>query len=292
MSRQENFPRSSKTYNENIKPRLNNPSKHERLWIGKIPDSYPDILRAPAVSYKPERDDPRIKANKFVSFVRPYRGKQGLLLIGREQRPIIVEETQPDLPYVLPMRLDREALLGAWIFSISIYEIEGLIQLEDCIVCDGEQIRSSKSFKDRFFKLQRFVDSIWYQDKQFQLNWDIQVVEIYPLRAAIQKLNGGYLCLMPELAQLRLIRILPITKVDNSSISILNGPREFTCVPVAGKPDVYDLKDPSENIIGRASIQTLSISQKLQYLVSIGQPLKVMAEWNPDFESYVVTSII
>jgi len=55
---------------------------------------------------------------------------------------------------------------------------------------------------------------------------------------------------------------------------------------------VYDLKDASNKIVGRASIQTLSVSQRLQHLVSIGQPLKVMAEWNADFESYVVTSVI
>ena len=281
---------------DNITPRLNNPSKHERLWIGRIPDSYPDILRAPAVSYKPERDDPRIKANKYVSFVRPYRGKQGLLLIGKEQRPVIIDETQPDTPNVLPMRLDRESLLGTWIFSISIYEAEGLIQLEDCIVCDGEQIRSSKPFKERFSKVQRFIDTIWYQDKQFQLNWDVRLADIYALesvRAAVEKLNGGYLCLMPEPAQFRLIRVLPITKVDSAlTVPMEGGPREFTCVPIDGKPDVYDLKDTSDKIVGRASIQTLTVSQRLQHLVSIGQPLKVMAEWNAEFDSYVVTSVI
>ena len=281
---------------DNITPRLNNPSKHERLWIGRIPDSYPDILRAPAVSYKPERDDPRIKANKYVSFVRPYRGKQGLLLIGKEQRPVIIDETQPDTPNVLPMRLDRESLLGTWIFSISIYEAEGLIQLEDCIVCDGEQIRSSKPFKERFSKVQRFIDTIWYQDKQFQLNWDVRLADIYALesvRAAAEKLNGGYLCLMPEPAQFRLIRVLPITKVDSAlTVPMEGGPREFTCVPIDGKPDVYDLKDTSDKIVGRASIQTLTVSQRLQHLVSIGQPLRVMAEWNAEFDSYVVTSVI
>lgn len=296
MSKQGMHPRSSRAFMDNTAPRLNNPSKYERIWTGKIPDSYPDILRAPAVSYKPERDDPRIKANKYVSFVRPYRGKQGLLLIGREQRPIIVDETQPDLTHVLPMRLDRDALLGTWIFSISIYEAEGLIQLEDCIVCDGEQIRSSKPFKERFSKLQRFVDTIWYQDKQFQLNWDMRLADMYSLesvRAAAEKLNGGYLCLMPEPAQFRLIRVLPITKADSAPIVPMEGgPREFICVPIDGKPDVYDLKDASNKIVGRASIQTLSVSQRLQHLVSIGQPLKVMAEWNADFESYVVTSVI
>ena len=296
MSKQGTHPRSSKAFMDNITPRLNNPSKHERLWIGRIPDSYPDILRAPAVSYKPERDDPRIKANKYVSFVRPYRGKQGLLLIGKEQRPVIIDETQPDTPNVLPMRLDRESLLGTWIFSISIYEAEGLIQLEDCIVCDGEQIRSSKPFKERFSKVQRFIDTIWYQDKQFQLNWDVRLADIYALesvRAAVEKLNGGYLCLMPEPAQFRLIRVLPITKVDSAlTVPMEGGPREFTCVPIDGKPDVYDLKDTSDKIVGRASIQTLTVSQRLQHLVSIGQPLKVMAEWNAEFDSYVVTSVI
>ena len=284
--------RSSKIHNDNPTPRFNNPSRHESLWIGRIPDSYPDILRAPAVSYKPERDDARIKANQYVSFVRPYKGKQGLLLIGRDQRPILIDETQPDKPLVLPMRLDREAIQGNWIFSVSLYEAEGMIQLEDCIVADGEQLRSSKPFKERFIRLQRFAEAIWYQDKQFQLNWDIKVADIYPLeaiRSAAATLNGGYLCLMPDPAQFRLLRVIPNVVVQ-TPVSV-NGPQEFICIPIEGKPDVYDLKSCS-TIVGRASIQTLSISQRLQYLVSIGQPMKVMAEWNPDFESYVVTSVI
>jgi hypothetical protein len=293
-SHKERNPRSSKTYNDNVTPRFLNPSHHERLWIGRIPDSYPDILRAPAVSYRAERDDPRIKANQYVSFVRPYKGKQGLLLIGRDQRPILIDETVTDKPLVLPMRLDREALLGNWIFSVSLYEAEGLIQLEDCIVADGQQLRSSKPFKERFAKLQRFAESIWYQDKQFQLNWDIRVADIYALeaiRSAASTLNGGYLCLMPDLAQFRLLRVIPNATTLAKPVTV-DGPQEFTCLTVDDKPDVYDLKDSKGLIIGRASIQTLSVSQRLQHLVSIGQPLKVMAEWNADFESYVVTSVI
>ena len=294
-SHKERNPRSSKTYNDNVTPRFLNPSHHERLWIGRIPDSYPDILRAPAVSYRAERDDPRIKANQYVSFVRPYKGKQGLLLIGRDQRPILIDETLTDKPLVLPMRLDREALLGNWIFSVSLYEAEGLIQLEDCIVSDGQQLRSSKPFKERFARLQRFAESIWYQDKQFQLNWDIRVADIYALeaiRSAAATLNGGYLCLMPDLAQFRLLRVIPNATTVEKPLNVVDGPQAFTCVTVDDKPDVYDLKDSKGLIIGRASIQTLSVSQRLQHLVSIGQPLKVMAEWNADFESYVVTSVI
>ena len=111
-------PRTSKLQSD--KPRLLNPSFEERNWIRTIPDNYPDILRAPAVSYKPERDDPRIKANRYVAFARPYRGKQGLLIIGNEFRPVIVDESQPDRPSILPMRLDRETLQDTWIFAITV----------------------------------------------------------------------------------------------------------------------------------------------------------------------------
>ena len=110
-------PRTSKLQSD--KPRFLNPSYEERNWIRTIPDNYPDILRAPAVSYKPERDDPRIKANRYVAFARPYRGKQGLLIIGNEFRPVIIDESQPDRPSVLPMRLDRETLQDTWIWLIN-----------------------------------------------------------------------------------------------------------------------------------------------------------------------------
>jgi hypothetical protein len=44
--------------------------------------------------------------------------------------------------------------------------------------------------------------------------------------------------------------------------------------------------------LGRAAIQTLSISQALQLKKETGEPLRVMAEWNEDFESYIVTSVL
>ena len=97
---------------------------------------------------------------------------------------------------------------------------------------------------------------------------------------------------MPDLAQFRLLRVIPNATTVEKPLNVVDGPQAFTCVTVDDKPDVYDLKDSKGLIIGRASIQTLSVSQRLQHLVSIGQPLKVMAEWNADFESYVVTSVI
>jgi len=286
-------PRTSNKTHHSDKPRFVNLSHQERTWIRTIPDSYPDILRAPAVSYKPERDDPRIKANQYITFTRPYRGKQGLLIIGQQQRPIIIDETQPDQPNILPMRLDRESLQGTWAFSISIYEAEGLIQLEDCIISDGKQVRSTKTYKERYSMLQHFVDCVWYQDKGFQLNWQIQLADIYALesiRDAITKLAGGYLCLMPDSPTFRLLKV--VLRVEEPKLVVKGGPQEFICKAVPGKPDVYDLFTRSGEASGRASIQTLSISQALQNKVATGEPIHVLAEWNPDFESYIVSSLL
>jgi len=290
--RMHKHPRSSKQ--DFTTPRLHNPSHYERKWIGRIPDSYPDILRAPAVSYKPQRDDPRIQSNQYVSFARPYRGKQGLLIIGREYRPVLIDETEPDKPHILPMRLDREAIVDTWIFSVTIYPTEGIIQLEDCVVAGGEQIRSTKPFKERVVSLQRFTESVWFQDKQFQLGWQIQMATFHPLesvRQAIASLSGGCLCLMPNLPTFRLLKI--VLQEEKVAPVIVSGPQECICVAVEGKPDVYDLRSVADNTpVGRASIQTLSISQRLQQKVSTGQPMHVLVEWNADFESFVVISVL
>ena len=283
-------PRSSAS--ESTEPRFLNPSSSERNWIGKIPDTYPDILRAPAVSYKPDRDDARIKANNYVSFVRPYKSKQGLLLIGVEQRPIIIDETEPEKSHVMPMRIDRESISATWIFSVTIYRAEGLIQLEDCIVAEGKQLRSSSTYSERFSKLQKFASSVWYEDVQFQLGWQIRLAHPYPLesvRLAIAGLNGGYLCLMPDSPTFRLLKIIPQTA---QPIKVVGGPNEFICTAVVGKPDVYDLKRPDNTDAGRASIQTLTISQALRQKADSGQPMRVLAEWNEDFESYIVLSVL
>jgi hypothetical protein len=284
-------PRSSAP--ESTEPRFLNPSSSERNWIGRIPASYPDILRAPAVSYKPDRDDARIKANNYVSFVRPYKSKQGLLLIGVEQRPVIIDETDPEKPHVVPMRLDRESISGTWIFSVSIYQTEGLIQLEDCIVAEGKQIRSFSTYSERFLNLQKFASSVWYEDVQFQLGWQIRLAQVHPLesvRVAIAGLNGGYLCLMPDSPTFRLLKIIPQVA---QPIKVVGGPNEFICTAVVGKPDVYDIKKPGENTgAGRACVQTLTISQALRQKSDSGQPIRVLAEWNEDFESYIVLSVL
>ena len=285
-------PRTSNKTHHSDKPRFINPSYQERNWIRTIPDNYPDILRAPAVSYKAERDDPRIRANRYVTFARPYRGKQGLLIIGNEFRPIIIDESQPDRPSVIPMRLDRETLGGAWILAITIFHTEGLIQIEDCIVAANEELRSRKLFSERFAYIQKFSEAIWYSDQRFQLNWQIKIADFFPLvsiKQALTGLSGGNLCLMPEAHTSRLLKVTYIKPVE---APVTNGPKDYICVPIEGKPDVYDLSDSSGAIIGRAAIQTLAISQGLQLRRSTGKPLRVMAEWNEDFESYLVVSLI
>lgn len=286
-------PRTSNKTHYSDKPRFVNPSHHERNWIRTIPAIYPDILRAPAVSYKPERDDPRIKANRYVTFARPYRGKQGLLIIGNEFRPVIIDESQPDRPSILPIRLDRESLGGTWIFAITIYHPEGLIHIEDCIVAAGQQIRSSLLFSERFAHIQRFSDSIWFSDQRFQLNWQIKIADFFPLssiKQALAGLSGGNLCLMPEAPTFRLLKV---TYIKPAEAPVTNGPKDYIAIAIEGKPDVYDLAAPDTGaIIGRAAIQTLAISQGLQLKRSTGEPLRVMAEWSEDFESYLVVSLI
>lgn len=289
----------------------------EHTWIRQIPDLYPDILRSPAVTFKNERDLPRIKANKYVVFTRPYRGKQGLLIIGKHARPAIIDEESPDKPSICPMRIDRESILDTWIFGISIYKVEGLIQLEDCIVANGEQIRSTKPFNERFGYMERFCNSMWSKDKDFQ-GTDIQVASFYPLESiqqAISKLNGGCICFMPDSPLNRLLKVSSVihdassapsassaTSVSNapsasSTTSVSNAPNapsttnsEFLCNPVEGKPDVYMLTQNGKDM-GRACIQTLSISHALQQRRSSGS-IKVLCAWNADFESYTVTQIL
>lgn len=270
-------------------PRFMNPSPPERNWIRTIPDFYPDIMRAPAVTYRAERDLARIQSNKYVAFARPYRAKQGLLIIGKEHRPISIDETQPNSPQIIPMRLDRETIQGTWVFATTIYMTEGLIQLEDCIVSNGQQVRSAKTYRERFAMIQKFADTIWYQDNRFQLGWKIQMANPYPLSDIRTVIAQGGLCLMPDLPTFRLLKVV----AESVEVApIVGGPSEYVCYPVEGKPDVYDLKTPAGKTAGRASIQTLSISLALQQKKATGQPLRVMAEWNSDFESHVVTSVL
>jgi hypothetical protein len=289
-------PRSSR--HSDAKPRLLNPTPAERNWVRTMPESHPDILRAPAVKYKSSRDDPKISSSKYVAFARPYpTGKQGLLLIGHETRPLLIDETMPDKVSVLPMRLDREAITEEWVFAVSIYAAEGLVQLEDCVVAGGESIRSTKTYKERFSALSRFCEHIWYPDLAFQCRWQIQLVEPRPLssiRKSIEELKGGTLCLMPDSPTYRCLRVVPDPPAGSSedtSVDVTNGPQEFLCIPDLDKPDVYILWRNSTEV-GRASVQSLSMSQAMNQKRATEKSWRVIAEWDADFESFLVSSIL
>jgi hypothetical protein len=286
--------RTSKLQQEGV--RFLNPNPSERNWVQYIPEVFPDILRSPAVPYRSDRDDSRLRSNRYIAFARPYRCHQGYLIIGPEQRPILVDETQPSRYQVLPMRLDRESITSTWIFSISIYTGEGLIQIEDCCVANGEQIRSIKPYSERVKLMHRFATHIWFQDKRFQLEWDIRIAQFYSLgdiQQVIQTINGGNLCLMPELPNFRLLKVIPQKEVySETSTDLKVGIQCLICIPIEGKPDVYDLKSDAGEDLGRASVQTLSLSKILQQKVATDKQWRVMAEWNPDFESFTIISVI
>jgi hypothetical protein len=286
MQRHDHRRNNKNTNNHSLK-------SNEHTWIRQIPELYPDILRSPAVTLKAERDLPRIQVNKYVLFTRPYKGKQGLLIIGKNARPAIIDEESPEKPYLCSMRLDRESILGTWIFGISIYKPEGLIQLEDCIVANGEQLRSTKTFKERYIYMERFCNTMWSKDKEFQ-GTDIQVAQMFSLesiRQTMATVNSGCICLMPDSPQYRLLKVTSVVHpVTTSATANTITNNEFICSPVEGKPDVYMLTQGGKDM-GRASIQTLAISKALQEKRS-SDAIKVLCTWNEDFDSYVVTHLL
>lgn len=292
--------RTSKLQQEGI--RFLNPNPNERNWVQRIPEVFPDVLRAPAVPYRSDRDDPRLRSNRYVVFARPYRGHQGYLIIGPEQRPLVINESQPNRSQVLPMRLDRELITASWIFGISIYQSEGLILLEDCIVANGEQLRSSLPYSQRLAQLHKFATHTWFADKRFQLEWEIRVAPIYSLaeiETVVQEAGtSGNVCLMPELPTLRLIKVIQQQAKPQpgtvASKNLKEGQQCLICSPVIGKPDVYELKanDGSNRDLGRASVQTLALSKLLAEKSSTHKSWLTIAEWNEDFEAFTITSIL
>ena len=300
MSHQKSL-KTSKLQLEGI--RFLNPNPNERNWVQRIHEVFPDVLRAPAVPYRSDRDDTRLRSNRYVTFARPYRGHQGYLIIGPEQRPLVINESQPNRSQVLPMRLDREAITASWVFSVSIYQSEGLILLEDCIVANGEQIRSSKPYSERLALLHKFATHIWFADKHFQLEWEIRVAPVYSLneiQIAIQGVvgTGGNICLMPELPTLRLLKVIQQPSRPEPGVvaskNLKEGQQCLICSPVIGKPDVYELRanDGSNRDLGRASVQTLALSKLLAEKSTTEKSWLTMAEWNEDFEAFTITSIL
>jgi hypothetical protein len=95
---------------------------------------------------------------------------------------------------------------------------------------------------------------------------------------------------MPQLPIYRLLKV--VLRVEEPKVEIKGGPQEFVCKAVTGRPDVYDLFTIEGQQKGRASIQTLSISQALQHKVATGEPIKVLCIWNTEFESYIVSSVL
>jgi hypothetical protein len=215
----------------------------------------------------------------------------------------VINESQPNRSQVLPMRLDREAITASWIFGVSIYQSEGLLLLEDCIVANGEQIRSSKPYSERLALLHKFATHIWFADKHFQLEWEIRVAPVYSLneiQTAIQGVvgTGGNICLMPELPTFRLLKVIQQPNRPEpglvASKNLKEGQQCLICSPVIGKPDVYELRanDGSNRDLGRASVQTLSLSKLLAAKSATEKSWLTLAEWNEDFEAFTITSIL
>ena len=96
---------------------------------------------------------------------------------------------------------------------------------------------------------------------------------------------------MPDSPNYRCLRVMPERNEEQDKIDYQNGPQEFMCIPDFDKPDVYILSKGGEEV-GRASVQSLSMSQSMNQKRATEKSWRVMAEWDADFESFVVTSIL
>ena len=70
---------------------------------------------------------------------------------------------------------------------------------------------------------------------------------------------------------------LPVVNTKTTEFSAL-------AVPVDKMPDIYDLYDASNKIIGRGSVQSFSMSQILRTEKNV----KVDVRWNKDFNGYEI----
>ena len=201
-------------------------------------------------------------------------------------------------PCTLRMRVSTELGEGGGsVFVATLDTIQHTLRIEDVWLWKGVSIFDYEPYSKRRTYLKEFVDKHWIPDTRLLGGVTTTILNPSSLEAAFSKPFTGIhtLDLIPEAPSRRRMWIeidpkalVKKTKPVEHSATPVNSPKthEFSAlaVPVDKMPDIYDLYDASNKLIGRGSVQSFSMSQILRTEKNV----KVDVRWNKDFNGYEI----
>jgi len=213
-------------------------------------------------------------------------------------------------PCTLRMRVSPELGEGGGTVLIATFDtIQHTLRLEDVWVWKGASVFDYDPYSKRRHLLKDFVDKHWIPDTRLLGGVVTTVLNPLSVDAAFSKPFTGIhtIDLIPDAPARRRMWIECDSKASNKPAvnSIVKAPRahveskpltkavpmdNFTAFakPVEALPDIYDLYDASNNLLGRGSVQTFSVSKAIR---AEGETW-VNVRWNKEFSGYEIFSKI
>jgi len=202
-------------------------------------------------------------------------------------------------PCTLRMRVSPELGEGGGSVLIATFDtIQHTLRLEDVWMWKGSTIFDYEPYSKRRNYLKEFVEKSWVPDTRLLGGVTTSILNPTSVDVAFSKPFTGIhtIDLIPELPGRRRMWI----ECDGTTVSKINKPspapiiapvkstlpNEFSALakPVDKMPDIYDLYDASNKLLGRGSVQTFSVSQ----LLRVEKEAWVDVRWNKEFSGYEI----
>jgi hypothetical protein len=202
-------------------------------------------------------------------------------------------------PCTLRMRVSTELGEGGGsVFVATLDTIQHTLRIEDVWLWKGASIFDYEPYSKRRVYLKEFVDKHWIPDTRLLGGVTTTILNPSSVEAAFSKPFTGIhtLDLIPEAPSKRRMwieidpkalvkKVKPVEPIV-APVNTNTNTNEFSAlaVPVDKMPDIYDLYDASNKLIGRGSVQSFSMSQILRSEKNV----KVDVRWNKDFNGYEI----
>jgi hypothetical protein len=211
-------------------------------------------------------------------------------------------------PCTLRMRVSPELGEGGGSVFIATFDtIQHTLRLEDVWMWKGSSVFDYDPYSKRRHLLKEFVEKYWIPDTRLLGGVVASVLNPLSVDVAFSKAFTGIhtIDLIPESPGKRRMWIecdgsntvkpkpsTPVAKSPVAKAPVAKSPLpdEFTAhaKPVEALPDIYDLYDASNNLLGRGSVQTFSVSKALKGHTNA----LVKVRWNKEFSGYEIFSMV
>jgi hypothetical protein len=263
--------------------------------------------------------DLRIRQHLHEDKMENSIGKHKYYVLGTEQKyepgyivvmkgqPIVFLQGRLQYGFVLRLRLHPSLYQNEAIFVGTLDTIQGSLRLEDVLLYEGKPVKQ-EVFSKRYATLKYFFENAFVQD--FRLSGlNVSLASLQPLSSlkSLVDSNQYYTIeFFPEKENQRRLALplqkryeqqkprqkpIPVPVPVPVPVAVSKEDRQFAfAFKIKGLPDTYELKNETGEILGKAAVQTLELSQLLRQTVQ-AEGKKVKVQWYEEFERYKILGL-